>query len=231
MAWRRTLGALAVAGIGVVLLFWVRASLHHIMTTQGLGARPAAPIREKKAIPDLSLTSPLNQSGGGAAPEDAYEVYSALYQKETDEPLVFSEDSVTDIPQVNGSCLRPATQEERELADAFAAANRKSRRWEKKFVIPGGYRLIPRSEASVVQTCIETHGQDATRCGTYKDIRHVRFLGMPGFDHAHTRALVSVVKMCGGFCGSGGIFEVERKGSTWRRSEPTGFTSECSWMY
>ena len=49
---------------------------------------------------------PLNQSGGGPAPADAYEVYSALYQAPMQEPLAFAEDSVTDIPQVNGNCLR-----------------------------------------------------------------------------------------------------------------------------
>ena len=49
-------------------------------------------------IPDLSATNPLNQAGGGDAPAEAYEVYSALYQSPSDEPLVFSEKSVTDIP-------------------------------------------------------------------------------------------------------------------------------------
>jgi hypothetical protein len=59
----------------------------------------------------------------------------------------------------------------------------------------------------------------------------VRYLGVPGFDRAHTHALVSVVKMCGRYCGNGGIFEVEKEGKTWRRMDPTDFTRECSWMY
>ena len=65
-----------------------------------------------------------------------------LSKEPMDEPLVFSEDSVTDIPQVNGSCLRPATAEQHELADAFEAANRQGHRWEAKFSIAQGYRLI-----------------------------------------------------------------------------------------
>ena len=182
-------------------------------------------------IPDRALTSPLNQPGGSAAPAEAYEVYSALYQAPMDEPLVFSNDSVTDIPQVNGSCLRPSTAAEHELTDAFEAANRQTHRWEQRFTIPQGYRLISRSQAAEAQTCIETHGQDAARCGTYMQIRHVRFLGVPGFDGSHTRALVSVVKMCGRYCGNGGIFEVEKTGGAWRRSEPSDFTRNCSWMY
>ncbi len=182
-------------------------------------------------IPDLAVTSPLNQPGGGQAPADAYEVYSALYREPMQEPLVFSDDSVTDIPQVNGSCLQPSTPLERELADAFVAANRQSHRWEPKFTIPAGYRLISRSQATVAQRCIETHFQDRTRCDAFRPVAHVRFLGVPAFDRTHRRALVSIVKMCGIYCGSGGISEVEKTGSTWRRAEPTDFTRDCSWMY
>jgi hypothetical protein len=226
---------LAVICAGIALLAWVRIGLHRILQKPANGA----------AIADRSVTSPLNLPGGGVAPEDAYEVYSALYQVAMPEPLVFAEDSVTDIPQMNGSCLRPTTQEERELVGAFEAANAKSRRWERKFAIPQGYRLIARSEAVSAQTCLDAHGHDAARqptdkdlsagapanCAAYADVRHVRFLGVPGFDAAHARALVSVVKMCGRFCGSGGIFEVEKAGETWKRAEASDFTSECSWMY
>jgi hypothetical protein len=184
-----------------------------------------------KAISDLSTTSPLNQQGGGLVAAEAYEIYSALYQAPMEEPLAFAEDSMTDIPQVDGSCLKPSTPEERAMADAFAAANRQSHRWEQRFAIPGGYRLLRKSEALQAQTCVESHGQDVARCGNYKLLRHVRYLGVPVFDSTHTRALVSVVKKCGGFCGSGGIFEVEKTDGAWRRAEATDFTRECSWMY
>jgi hypothetical protein len=190
--------------------------------------RRTNPVREP--IADLSATSPLNIPGGGAVPADAYEVYSALYQDHLPEPLVFSDESVTDIPQVNGSCLQPSTPEEHELTNAFVAANRQSHRWEAKFAIPAGYKLIARDEAGAAQRCLETHSQDGA-CARFKGILHVRFLGVPGFDGTHTHALVSVMKMCGSFCGSGGIFEAEKTGNGWRRSEPSAFTQECSWMY
>jgi len=198
-----------------------------ILSHRGFYLRVAPP----PSVPDRSVTNPLNVPGGAPAAADAYEVYSALYREPTDEPLVFSNDSVTDIPQVNGSCLRPSTPRERELTAAFEAANQQTHRWEQKFSISQGYRLISRSEASDAQNCLQTHMQDAARCEPYKQIRHVRFLGVPGFDRSHTHALVSVVKMCGRYCGNGGIFEVEKAGGTWRRSEPSDFTRECSWMY
>ena len=91
--------------------------------------------------------------------------------------------------------------------------------------------MISPSQASDAQNCLQTHGQDAARCAIYKQVRHVRYLGVPGFDGTHTHALVSVVKMCGRYCGNGGIFEVEKTGEGWRRSGASDFTRECSWMY
>lgn len=182
-------------------------------------------------IADRAVTSPLNLPGGGMAPADAYEIYSDLYKEPAAEPLIFSNDSVTDIPQVNGSCLKPATAGERELVTSFEAANHQAHRWEQKFTIAQGYQLVSRAQASDVQNCLQSHMQDTARCAPYKQIRHVRFLGVPGFDRARTHALVSVVKMCGRYCGNGGIFEVEKSGGAWKRSEPSDFTRECSWMY
>jgi hypothetical protein len=174
--------------------------------------RPKTP----SPITDLGATMPLNQPGGGVVSTEAYAVYSALYQAPMQEPLVFSEDSLTDIPQVNGSCLRPTAAQEQEMTDAFVAANQQTHRWEQKFSIPQGYRLLPRSELAQEN---------------YKQLRYVRLLGVPGFDHAHTRALVSVIKSCGHLCGSGGIFAVDKTGGVWQRSATTDFTRDCSWMY
>jgi hypothetical protein len=220
--------AACVVLVVLLAIVWARVGCH---SRRSAPAARLIPDPSSKSVTDLSLTSPLNVPGGGVAPSEAYEVYSALYQAPQQEPLVFSDDSVTDIPQVNGGCLQPATPQEREMTDAFVAANRQSHRWEQRFTIPGGYRLIARSEAAQAQHCLETHLQDQARCASFKGVTHVRFLGVPGFDRTHTRALASVVKMCGSFCGSGGIFEVEKSGSTWRRSEATDFTRECSWMY
>ena len=162
---------------------------------------------------------------------EAYEVYSDLYQQPPQEPLAFVEESKTDIPQVNGSCLKPSTPQEHEMTDALVAENRQSHNWEKKFTITAGYLLLPGSEIAKVQDCIASSVKSATACQVYGSLRHLRYLGVPGFDRTHTRALVSVMKVCGNQCGSGGIFEVEKAGNTWKRSETTNFFSDCSWMY
>lgn len=174
---------------------------------------------------------PLNQPGGGVIPTEAYAVYSALYRAPMQEPLFFSEDSFIDIPQVNGSCLRPTVAQEREMTDAFIAANQQTHRWEKKFSIPQGYQLLPPAELAQARACAAAHGRDVASCEIYKQLRYVRLLGVPGFDHAQDRALVAVIKSCGQFCGSGGIFAVEKKAGTWQRSATTDFTRDCSWMY
>jgi hypothetical protein len=178
----------------------------------------------------LSLTSPLNQAGGAAISAEAYEVYSALYQQ-PQEPLAFVENSQTDIPQVNGSCLKPSTPQEHEMAESFVAANRQSHRWERKFTIPVGYLLLSQSGAAKAQDCSLGARKSPAVCEAYRAIKHVRYLGVPGFDHTQTRALVSVIRMCGNQCGGGGIFEVEKAGSTWKRSETADFFRECSWVY
>src|ERR1700723_1077216 len=180
---------------------------------------------------DLGATMTLNQPGGGPAPADAYEVYSDLYQAPMQEPLAFAEDSAIDIPQVNGSCLRPKAPQEREMTDAFVAANQKVHRWQQKFSIAQGYRLLPARELAQAQPCLAIHARGGAPCEDYKQLRYAGLLAFPGFNHGHTRALVSVIKSCGDFCGSGGIFAVEKTNGTWQRSAPTDFTRDSRWVY
>ena len=195
-----------------------------------LWRRPARP-GAAGGIQDRSVSEPLNQPGGGPVQDDAYEVYAALYNEPGQERLAFAEDSVTDIPQVGGSCLKPSTDEERELVKAFEAANAQTHRWGKKFAIAAGYAMLTRSEAGKAQECIASHFQDQKECTPFSTLKHVRYLGVPGFDRSHTHALVSIVRMCGSDCGSGGIFEVVKTAGTWKRADPSEFTSNCSWMY
>jgi hypothetical protein len=117
------------------------------------------------------------------------------------------------------------------MTEDFVAANQQSHLWDQKFEIPQGYKLLSPADTAQAQVCLQAHDSTSGRCAAFKQIRHVRFLGVPGFDRAHTHALVSVIKSCGGFCGSGGIFAVEKAGNTWRRSQPTTLTSDCSWTY
>ena len=213
---------------------WLRVGL--LVIAIGLLIVRLAPLRHsrtpaEKPVTDLGAISPLNKPGDGVAPADAYEVYSGIYRTPSPDPLAFAENSVTDIPQVDGNCLKPSTPEEQEMTDAFVAANRQSHRWEQKFSIAQGYRLVPRAEVNPALSCLSTHGRDSQACESYKQLRYVRFLGVPGFDTTHTHALVSVIKSCGGFCGNGGIFAAEKTDDGWRRSPTTDFTRNCSWMY
>ncbi len=219
ISWRLVLRVLLIVVVAAVV--WWRYGPTH---------RHAAPPPAHTAA-TLTPGNDLNQPGGGPAPAGAYEVYSALYKAPMNEPLAFAADSATDIPQVGGSCLKPKTPDEQQMADAFTAENRQSHIWEQKFTIPQGYRLLPRSELQTALNCLHSHGKDTAACSSYKGLTHVRLLGVPGFNKAHDRALVSVIKNCGGVCGSGGIFAVEKKGDTWQRAETTDFTRDCSWMY
>ena len=138
--------------------------------------------------------------------DEAYPVYSALYKEPLDQPLAFAEASVTDIPQVDGSCLKPGTDAERQMTESFEAANRQTHRWEKKFSIAQGYRVLSNNEVAIARQCKLEKDVSSQQCKPYADLRTIRLLGVPGFDQAHSRALVSVIKSCGKLCGSGGIF-------------------------
>lgn len=218
---------IVIAVVVVLIAVFLRRTVPHPPKVHPAPTTASGP----PAILDRELTEPLNDPGGGPAPEDAYAVYSDLYEAPVQEPLVFAEDSRTDIPQLNGSCLQARTKEEHEMEDAFSAANRLSHRWTAKFAIPQGFRLLSNSEAERAKRCMETHFEDAAGCAAFKGVGHIRYLGVPGFNRAHTRAVVSVIKKCGSFCGSGGVFVAEKVNGKWRRAENTDFDRECSWMY
>lgn len=218
--WRITLWIVLLVVAGVVA--WRRFGGH------GGGA-----AGNGTAVPDLSVSSPLNVPGGAPEPGEAYAIYSALYQEPASEPLAFASYTSTDIPQLDGSCLKPQTPDERALAAAFVAANRQSHPWEQKFAIAQGYRLLSTREVNEGMECLEAGAKALAtpECAAYKDLRHVRFLGAPGFDADHTHALVSIIRKCGRYCGAGGIFEVEKTAGQWKRTEAGPFTEECSWMF
>jgi hypothetical protein len=204
----------------IVSVVWLRTTSVHRLK-----------LHATQQVADLGRTAPLNQPGGGPVPDEAYAVYSDLYQAPMGEALVFAEDSLTDVPQVNGNCLKPATAEEHAMADAFVAANQQSHRWLEKLSIPQRYRLLSSDEVRQAQSCLANHQDGETTCAKYQQLRHIRLLGVPGFDHSHKHALVSVIKSCGHLCGSGGIFAVEKIDTQWQRSPTTDFTRDCSWMY
>ncbi|HTX75818.1 MAG TPA: hypothetical protein VMD29_06395 [Terracidiphilus sp.] len=183
------------------------------------------------AVPDLSVSSPLNQPGGAPEPDEAYAIYSALYRDPANEPLALAGYTSTDIPQLDGSCLKPQNAEEQALTDAFVAANKQSHPWQQKFAIGQGYRLLNAREVNEALECLEAKAGALPECAAYKDLRHVRFLGAPGFNPDHSRALVSIIRKCGRYCGSGGVFEVEKTGGTWKRADVGAFTEQCSWMF
>ncbi len=184
-----------------------------------------------RPISDLSQSMPMNAPGGGPAPAEAYDIYSALYEAPMPEALAFAGNSMTDIPQVDGSCLKPSTSAERAMTDAFTANNKQSHTWAQKFSIPQGYRLVQGSEIAQMQNCLATHGRAGAFCDQYKRFTYLRLLGVPGMDPSGTHALVSIIKSCGHLCGTGGIFAVEKTGHGWQRSTTTDFTRDCSWMY
>lgn len=202
----------------------------------GVRLMPRFHARGMRAVGSIPAQRPINRPGGGPAPVEAYPIYSALYQAPASgaasEPLLFAKNSQTEIPQiVGGSCLRPSSSDERSLAAAFDAANARSREWQPQFDIPAGYRLLSPDDVTQAADCFVRHDRKSSQCAAYAQVQHVRYLGIPALDASGTHALVSIIKSCGHDCGSGGIFEVEKVGATWKRMPTTDFTRDCSWVY
>ena len=179
---------------------------------------------------DRAVAEPLNQPGGGPLAEQAYTIYSDLYREPSGEPLAFAARTQTDIPQLDGSCLKPSTPGERQMVDAFEAANRHSHPVTQHFQIDAGYRVLDEKKASWAAYCIQAHFP-GKECEEFKDLKHVRWLGAPGVAPDGEHALVSVIRRCGQYCGVGGIFVAEKKDGHWRHAETGPLTKECSWMY
>jgi hypothetical protein len=193
-------------------------------------APPPPPPAKPTVVVDRAVTKPLNQPGGGPLAAAAYTVYSDLYRAPQGEPLVFGNQTRTDIPQIDGSCLKPATEDEQKMVEAFEAANHLSHPVRPNFKIDGGYRVLDEKKAAYAAYCIQAHFPGA-QCEEYKGMKHVRWLGAPGFAPSGDRALVSVIRDCGHWCGVGGIFVTEKKDGHWMHAEATPLTKECSWMF
>ena len=70
-----------------------------------------------------------------------------------------------------------------------------------------------------LQACLAAHGRGGGDGDKYKGLSYVRTLGVPGFDARQTAGVgFSHQKSVVISCGTGGIFEVEKKGGTWQRS-------------
>jgi hypothetical protein len=227
--WIATVGA--AAGIVAVLLGGFML-LSHRSAPSPPASQPAPPPPATKhaAVVDRALTKPLNQPGGGPLPAAAYVVYSDLYRTPSGEPLVFAAKTETDIPQIDGSCLKPTTPEERQMVEAFEAANRMSHPVRPSFKIDEGFRLLDEKKADYAAYCIQAHFP-GPECDEYKGLKHVRWLGAPGFAPDGQRALVSVIRRCGHYCGVGGIFVAEKKDGHWQHATTGPLTQQCSWMY
>ena len=127
----------------------------------------------------LSVTSPLNVPGGAPEPEEAYAIYSALYQEKSNEALAFANYTSTDIPQLDGSCLKPQTPDERAMAEAFEAANKQSHPWEQKFAIAQGYRLLTARETNEAMECLEA-GEKAASAARVRGVQGPAPREVPG---------------------------------------------------
>jgi len=129
-------------------------------------------------------------------------------------------------------CLKPRNREDQSLIDNFVEVNQKQRRWEARFDFGRPYKMLDAAGESVVQNCImSSHRPDGPKCPTpFAKIRFIRYLSVPGFNRSRTRALISTSRVCGGYCGNGGMAVYRRTDRSWQMGK-SSFANGCAWVY
>jgi hypothetical protein len=165
--------------------------------------------------------------------DESYELYSSIYKNspslEADEIIGIAAEAVA--LHLNEGCLKPGTEEERKMVEAARAAAADHAEWQQRFDLGHPYRLIPSAEKNRAIDCVQgyTHGKPLPGCDAYLKMRYVRFFSVPIFNGDHTRALVSLSRVCGGLCGDGSLRVYRKIRGGWEQ-EPDTF-AKCVWMY
>jgi hypothetical protein len=165
--------------------------------------------------------------GAEAPPGESYALYSSIYKNtqalEADEAVGIAENALA-IPFLE--CVKPATQEEREMLEGARAAREQHVMWQARFDIGRAYTLIPATETDKAINCVQGHAQ-AKGCESYVKMRYIRFFSVPVFNRDHTRALIAIYRGCGGLCGEGSLRVYRKTSAGWER-EPDTF-AKCVW--
>jgi hypothetical protein len=152
---------------------------------------------------------------------DAYELYSFI--------LKSANAIAIDVgAQTNRTCIQPRSQEARAMAAELDRLANQKYAWEARFKLGHEYQLLSGEEIKKAFSPCLTGPSDPVPCPESK-ITEVWHLSAPGFNPDHTRALVSVSRLCGGLCGEGSIRVYRKTVDGWKREDDDFAT--CVWIY
>ena len=165
---------------------------------------------------------------------DSYAFYSTIYRNRSD----FAQGEViaiashpADFPPPPACAPKTRTSEDANMLENAKRQVPAGLLWQERFEFGRSYLLIPPSEVNEAIDCLvsRARGSASPKCVRYKDVQTVRFLSIPAFNLDHTRALVSISKVCGGLCGGGGTLVLALRDGRWVQ-EPNAFAM-CTWVY
>jgi hypothetical protein len=250
-------GSVPVAGSGRTFHFatWEGTTL---VLTQGAYARHSADARDWERREEWSLdrNGRLNLTVAISGPRvdergvtaryrrltlrplddpEAYAVYSSLLPQEWlvrvahAKVLVFQSETTT-----YNECLPKGKGLEgdwQRVVESYRAENTAPRLLVpgKNLVMP--YRVVPRAQIEAAFQRPQPNDMSFGWTGFhthYPDAHGYMQLSAVGFNHSKTRALVYVSHHCGGLCGSGRHYLLEKVGGAWRRAELQDVT-DCMW--
>lgn len=166
---------------------------------------------------------------------DAYRVYAALLPNEWTvraahaKTLVFEEETST--PRM---CAEPSggmlETEWRDVLEDFRHQNASPKRLGPGMDLGIPYVVVPRAD---IRALFTPQKNDPNLGWTgfynaYPDSGGYLMVSAVGFNSQKTRAMVYMGHSCGGLCGGGTYYFLERSSDSWRQVRLTGVTS-CAW--
>lgn len=172
------------------------------------------------------------RSGFGPAIED-YAFYSSVYRTSTwlepSEVVAISERIIATARSTDLACFKPRNAEERGLEKLALQLDGKRAVWKTHFEFGRPYKILSEGDAIRAENCIASHGMQTNEsCKPFRGIKYVRYLSLPAFNREHTRALISIWRVCGGVCGEGSVQVYVKTNGIYRQELPTFV--RCWWV-
>jgi hypothetical protein len=184
------------------------ACFHTPVTTSGADV-PAVP-----ESPGNMSSQPIDRS------VESYKIYSVILAgKWSKSNLVVRDTTDRGMFQNDDWLEQNLGKSNLDAVNDFKAANEKSIQLENRFDYDGKLVLI--SQANFKKTIGEDGGWDQFK-KAYPGATGIVSFSAVGFDRTGGRALVNVAYLCGGHCGDGTFFVLEKKNGEWAISKELG---------
>ena len=181
-----------------------------------------------------STAGPHTRAISAVDDPEAYRVYESVFRREwpvTDAKATRLVVRAETVRRDDCGLSGPALEHDwKPVVDAFERENATARVLLPGFAMEPPYVLVMSAELDMILA--RRPVPDDWWSGFYEafpDSGGYFEVSAPGFNSAHTRAMVYVAYHCGSLCGGGTHHLLEKVDGAWREADPEGL-SRCQWM-